>query len=71
MKLYPHVLPPHPNNVNPVRFVVNAFVNTFGITRPSPQTEAKAGRWIILMLAALLAVVALAAWLLLAAMTHR
>jgi hypothetical protein len=57
--------------VNPLRFVVNAFVNTFGITRPSPQAEANAGRWIILMLAAVLAVVGLAAWLLLSTMTHK
>ena len=58
------------NPVNPLRLLVDAFVNTFGITQPAPEAEARAGRYIALMLAAVLAVLAAAAWLLRAAFTH-
>lgn len=49
--------------VNILGFVVDAFVNTFGITPPTAENQARAGRVIAIMLAAvlvLLAVVALA-----------
>jgi hypothetical protein len=50
--------------VNPLRILVDAFVNTFGITQPAPEAEARAGRYIALMLAAVLAVLGGAVWLL-------
>ena len=36
--------------VNPIRSVVRLFVNTFGITQPTPEAEASAGRIILGML---------------------
>ena len=51
-------------SVNPLHFLVELFVNTFGITRPTPRQEAAAGRFIALMLLAVLLVVALAVWML-------
>jgi hypothetical protein len=60
----------HPISMSPLQFIVDAFVNTFGITRPSPQTEARAGRIILLMLAAVLLFICLVAWLLLSVLTH-
>jgi hypothetical protein len=56
--------------VNPLRLLVDAFVNTFGITQPTPEAEARAGRYIALLLAAMLAVLGAAAWLLRAAFTR-
>jgi hypothetical protein len=56
--------------VNPLRLLVDAFVNTFGITQPTPEAEARAGRYIALLLAAMLAVLGTAAWLLRAAFAH-
>jgi hypothetical protein len=49
--------------MSPLSFVVQAFVNTFGITQPSPENEARVGRLILLMLAAVLAAIGLIAWL--------
>jgi hypothetical protein len=48
--------------MNPLRFVVDAFVNTFGITRPQPREEASAGRYITLMLLAVLLFLAAVVW---------
>jgi hypothetical protein len=50
--------------VNPLRILVGVFVNTFGITQPTPETEVKAGRFIAIMLAAVLVLLAGVAWLL-------
>lgn len=50
--------------MSPLRLLVDAFVNTFGITRPAPEAEARAGRIIALMLLAVLATVAAVLWLL-------
>jgi hypothetical protein len=50
--------------VNPLSFLVDAFVKTFGITPPSPAAAAKAGRVIAIMLAAVLVLLGVAAWLL-------
>jgi hypothetical protein len=36
--------------VSPLTAIVRLFVNTFGITQPSPETEARAGRVILAML---------------------
>jgi hypothetical protein len=56
--------------VNPLRFLVDAFVNTFGITQPTPETEVKAGRFIAIMLAAVLVLLGAVAWMLRTAFTH-
>ena len=53
--------------VSPLRFLVDAFVNTFGITQPTPEAEARAGRYIAVMLAAVVLLVVAVAWLLRAA----
>jgi hypothetical protein len=50
--------------------VVRLFVNTFGITQPAPEAEAKAGRFIAWMLALVVAVLGLAAWVLHSVFTH-
>ena len=47
-----------------------AFVNTFGITRPTPENEAKAGRFIAIMLGAVLVLLGAVAWTVRAAFTH-
>ena len=36
--------------MNPLHSLVRVFVNTFGITQPTPETEARAGRFILMML---------------------
>ena len=59
-----------PIHVNPLNLVVRAFVNTFGITQPTPETEAKAGRFIVLMLIAVLLLIGVIAWLLRDAFTR-
>lgn len=49
-------------NVKPLRFVVDLFVNTFGITPPTKENEARAGRAIALMLAGVAVLLLLVAW---------
>ena len=56
--------------MNPLRFLVDAFVNTFGITRPTPEQETRAGRFIALMLILILVALIAVAWALRAAMAH-
>jgi len=56
--------------MNPLHFVVEAFVNTFGITRPSPLEERSAGRYIALMLLGVLLFLATAAWILYRVLAH-
>jgi hypothetical protein len=68
-RMQPHPIsriPVPPSNVqlgvSPLSAVVRLFVNTFGITQPAPEAEARAGRIIALMLVGvvvLLGVVAL------------
>ena len=53
-----------------LNFFVRIFVNTFGITQPAPGTEARAGRFIALMLTALLVLLVAVAALLRAAFLH-
>jgi len=50
--------------VNPLRFLVDAFVNTFGITQPTPEDEAKAGRYIGIMLVGVVLLLGAVAWVL-------
>ena len=56
--------------MNPLRFLVDLFVNTFGITRPTPPEEARAGRYIALMLLAVLLFLVAVTWLLHGAFAH-
>jgi hypothetical protein len=42
--------------VSPLRFLVDVFVNTFGITPPTAENQARAGRVIALMLGGVLVV---------------
>lgn len=56
--------------MNPLRFLVDAFVNTFGITRPTPEQESRAGRVILAMLVAVLVALGIAFLLMRAAMMH-
>jgi hypothetical protein len=56
--------------MKPLSFVVDLFVNTFGITRPTPREEARAGRYIALMLLAVLLFLVAVAWLLYRAFAH-
>ena len=56
--------------MNPLRFIVGAFVNTFGITQPTPEAEARAGRFIAIMLVAVLVLLGAVGWLLRAAFTR-
>jgi len=48
--------------VNPLTFILRLFVNTFGITQPAPEGEARAGRFILLMLIAVLLALGAVAW---------
>jgi hypothetical protein len=56
--------------VNPLTAVVRLFVNTFGITQPTPETEKQAGRIISLMLGGVLVLLGAVAWLLRAVLTR-
>jgi hypothetical protein len=49
---------------------MNIFVNTFGITPPTPENEARAGKVIALMLAGVALVLGTVAWLLRSALTR-
>jgi hypothetical protein len=44
-------------NMKLLGFIANAFINTMGITKPSPQAEARASWFIVIMLTAVIAVV--------------
>jgi hypothetical protein len=57
-------------HVKPLRLLVSAFVNTFGITPPTPDAEARAGRVIAIMLATVLMLLGAVAWILRAVLTH-
>ena len=56
--------------ISVLNLFVRMFVNTFGITHPAPGTEARAGRFIALMLTALLVLLVAVAALLRAAVLH-
>jgi hypothetical protein len=63
-------VPGHPIVMKPLRFLVDAFVNTFGITQPTPETEVRAGRFIAIMLGAVLLLLVAAIWLAQLAFSH-
>ena len=52
----------NPMAMNPLAAFVRLFVNTFGITRPTPEQEQRAGKLIAAMLAGVLVLVLLVAW---------
>jgi len=56
--------------VSPLRLLVDAFVSTFGITPPTPQAEARAGRIIAIMLAGVFILLGLVAWVLRGIFVH-
>ena len=43
--------------MNFIRLIANAFINTMGITQPSPQAANRAAWFIVIMLSAVLAAV--------------
>jgi len=56
--------------VNPLNAIVRLFVNTFGITQPAPEAEARAGKVILAMLIGVVVVIATVAWVLRSALLH-
>jgi hypothetical protein len=50
--------------------LIDAFVNTFGITPPTPENEVRSGRVIALMLVGVALLLVGAGWLLRAALTR-
>jgi hypothetical protein len=47
--------------MNPLLYLANAFINTFGITQPTPKTANRAAWFIAVMLFGVIAAVATAA----------
>jgi ABC-type amino acid transport system permease subunit len=60
----------NPMAVNPLTAIVRLFVNTFGITQPSPETEERAGRVILAMLVGVVVMLALVAFALRSALVR-
>jgi hypothetical protein len=56
--------------VNPLGTLVRLFVNTFGITQPTPENEQRAGRVILGMLVAVVLMLAIAGYILRSAMVR-
>jgi hypothetical protein len=56
--------------MHPLGWLARIFVNTFGITPPTAENEARSGKVIALMLAAVSLLVGVAAWMLRSALTH-
>ena len=54
----------NPIAVNPLAAITRLFVNTFGITQPSPENEEKAGRVILAMLIGVVLMLAVVGWVL-------
>jgi hypothetical protein len=53
----------HRKDMKFIQFIANAFINTMGITQPSPQAANRAAWFIVIMLSAVLAAVATVAML--------
>jgi hypothetical protein len=47
----------HRKDMKFIQFIANAFINTMGITQPSPQAANRAAWFIVIMLSAVLAAV--------------
>jgi hypothetical protein len=56
--------------MHPLRWLIRIFVNTFGITPPTPENEVKSGKAIALMLAAVAVLLGVVVWLLRFALLH-
>jgi ABC-type amino acid transport system permease subunit len=54
-----------------LHLIANAFINTMGITQPSPQAANRAAIFIVIMLAAVLAAVATIAFVAIQWASHR
>ena len=52
------VLGYHPITMRPLLFLSNAFINTFGITQPSPKNERRTAWFIAAMLVLVIVLVA-------------
>ncbi|MEO8736078.1 MAG: hypothetical protein ABI380_06025 [Edaphobacter sp.] len=61
----------HPINMRPLLFLSSAFINTFGITQPTPKTATRTAWFIATMLALVVVLVASAAALVLHLAFHR
>ena len=61
---------PNQIDVNPLGMLVRFFVDTFGITQPSPEAENKAGRAILVMLLLVLAAVLAAGFVMYSLLRH-
>jgi hypothetical protein len=48
----------HRKNMKFIQFIANAFINTMGITQPSPQAANRAAWFIVILLSAVLVAVA-------------
>ncbi len=48
----------HPTTMRPLLFLSNAFINTFGITQPTPKNATRTAWFIATMLAVVVALVA-------------
>jgi hypothetical protein len=53
-----------------IQLIANAFINTMGITQPSPQTANRAAWFIVIMLTAVLAGVGTIAFLAIHLVSH-
>ena len=56
--------------VNPLHALVRLFVDTFGITQPSPEAEDKAGRAILIMLLLVLAALVMSGFVVYSVLCH-
>jgi hypothetical protein len=65
-----NIRPPIQLTMNPLRFLVGTFVNTFGITQPTPENERKAGLFIAIMLGGVLLLIGLVAFALHSVLTQ-
>ena len=57
--------------MRPLIFLSNAFINTFGITQPTPKTESRVAWFIATMLALVIVLVATVAAVILHLAFHR
>jgi hypothetical protein len=56
--------------LNPLNTIVRLFVNTFGITQPAPEAEARAGKVILAMLIGVVLMIVAIAWALRSALLN-
>lgn len=61
----------HPIIMRPLLFLSNAFINTFGITQPTPKNATRTAWFIAIMLVLVVALVATVAMVVLHVAFHR